>query len=431
MESGAVLNVNIEKSLTMFGGSMNTIHRKSTIGQQELKRRVVGKLAIAAMLMATYPAFAEVPKQLGKEGTLTVGEEMTILKAPPVDSKRVYVLDSGHFNMTSQIFVFDGKTIDRKATKLLGMIDANKLPHVMASSDGKFLAVANTMYSRVASGKRDDFIQVFDTQTFNPIADIDIPEGRFLTGVLERLASLSTDNRHVLFQQFSPSPAVGLVDLEKKAFVKMMDTPDCYHVLPAAKQNFFMHCRDGSLLQVTYDDKGNTKQKPSKVFHAENEYLLGNPYYSNTSGHLAWPTYEGKVFQAKLTENGAEFLKPIEVFTDKEKAAKWRPGGWQTITFHKERNELYLLADQREKWTHKLPSRFVFVVDATTGKRLRRIDLKHEIDSISVTQDKVPYLFTTSNETTSMYTFDAVSGKEIASVDELGKAPSVIITMDK
>ncbi len=428
-ESNLVVLTN--KPLTMFGGNMNTFHRQSVTGQQGLKNRVVGKLAIAAMLVAAYPAFAEVPKQLGKEGTVTVGEEMSILKAPPVDSKRVYVLDPGHFNMTSQIFAFDGKTIDRKTTKLLGMIDANKLPHVMASSDGKFLAVANTMYSRVASGKRDDYIQLFDTQTFNPIADIDIPEGRFLTGVLERLASLSTDNKHLLFQQFSPSPAVGLVDLEKKSFVKMMDTPDCYHVLPAAKQNFFMHCRDGSLVQVTYDDKGNTKQKSTKVFHAENEYLLSNPYYANSTGHLAWPTYEGKIFQAKLTENGAEFLKPIEVFTDKEKANKWRPGGWQTVAFHKERNELYLLADQRAKWTHKLPSRFVFVVDATTGKRLRRIDLKHEIDSISVTQDKDAYLYAVSGEDKAMYTFDARTGKELASIDELGKAPSIIITMDK
>jgi methylamine dehydrogenase heavy chain len=410
----------------MSGGNMITFHRQPMIGQQASKNRLARKLAIAAMLVATYPVFADVPTQLGAEATSKLLDEPTILKAPPSDSKRIYVLDSGHFNMTSTIY-----TVDGKSTKLLGMIDANKLPHVMASSNGDFLAVANTMYSRVASGKRDDFIQLFDTQTFNPIADIDIPEGRFLTGVLERLASLSVDNKHLLFQQFSPSPAVGLVDLEKKSFVKMIDVPDCYHIFPTAKQNFFMHCRDGSLLQVTYDSKGNTKQKPTKVFHAENEYLHNNPYYSNSSGHMAYTTYEGRIFQANLSESGADFMKPIDVFTDKEKSEQWRPGGWQTITYHKARNELYLLADKRAKWTHKLPSRFVFVVDATTGKRLRRIDLKHEIDSIAVSQDNDPYLYAVSAETKSLYTFDARSGKQLGQLDELGKAPTIIITMDK
>lgn len=398
---------------------MNNIHRKTMIGK-------LGQLALATLVVATHSAIAEVPTQLGGQATAKLQEETSIAVAPPSDAKRVYVLDPGHFQMTSTVYSIEGKT-----TKLLGMTDAGKLPHVMPASDGRFVAIASTMYSRVAAGKRDDYLQLIDPRTHNVLADIDIPEGRFLTGVLERLASISSDDKHVLFQQFSPSPAVGLVDLEKKAFVKMIDVPDCYHVFPTPKQNFFMHCRDGSLLQVSYDDKGNAKQKNTKVFHAENEYLLNQPYYSNSSGRLAYSTYEGRILQAKLSDSGAEFLKPFEVFTDKEKKDKWRPGGWQTLTYHKARNELYVLADQREKWTHKTPSRFVFVVDGTTGKRLRKIELKHEIDSIAVSQDADPYLYAVSAEAKSLFTFDARSGKQVGSLDELGRAPALVFTMDK
>lgn len=405
---------------------MNKIHRTSMTGKQGRASGLAGGLALATMLMATQAAYAEVPTQLGGQATAKLQEETSIAVAPPSDSKRVYVLDPGHFQMTSTIYSVDGKS-----TKLLGMTDAGKLPHVMPSSDGKFVAIASTMYSRVAAGKRDDYLQLIDPRTHNVLADIDIPEGRFLTGVLERLASISSDDKHVLFQQFSPSPAVGVVDLEKKAFVKMIDVPDCYHVFPTPKQNFFMHCRDGSLLQVSYDDKGNAKQKNTKVFHAENEYLLNQPYYSNSSGRLAYSTYEGRILQAKLSDSGADFLKPFEVFTDKEKKDKWRPGGWQTLAYHKARNELYLLADQREKWTHKTPSRFVFVVDGTTGKRLRKIELKHEIDSIAVSQDADPYLYAVSAEAKSLFTFDARTGKQLASLDELGRAPALVFTMDK
>ncbi len=409
---------------------MITLNNQSTNGQRDSKASLAGKLAIAALLVAAQPAFAEekaVPKQLAAVGSVKI-DNLTISKAPPSDIKRFYVVDPGHFYMTSRTFVMDA---NNNKLKLHGQIDGGKLPHVMAASTGKFVGIANTTYDRIAHGKRDDYVRLHDAQTLEPVVDIDIPEVRFLAGVIERLAALSVDDKHMLIQQFSPSSGVGLVDLEQKKFVKLIDIPDCYHIFPAAKQNFFMHCRDGSMLQVTYDDQGNSKQKNSKVFHSEKEYLVNNPYYSNSAGHLVWPTYEGKIYQAKLSESGAEFLKPIEIFSDKEKKEKWAPGGWQPVAFNKERNEIYLLADKRAKWTHKNPSRFVVVADGATGKRLRTINLKRDIDSIAVTQDKNPTLIAASIGEKSVFTFDAVSGKALASMDEIGHAPQIIVTMDK
>lgn len=410
---------------------MITLNNQSTNGKRESKASLAGKLAIAALLVAAQPALAEdkaaVPKQLAAVGSVKI-DNLTINKAPPSDLNRFYIVDPGHFWVTSKTFVMDA---NNKKLKLHGMIDGGFLPHASASNDGKFIAISNTTYDRIAHGKRDDYLRLHDTQTFEPVADIDMPEIRFLAGLMERFATLSHDNKHMLVQQFSPSSGVGLVDLEAKKFVKVMDIPDCYHLFPAPKQNFFMHCRDGSMLQVTYDDKGNTKQKNTKVFHPENEYLIDNPYFSNSAGRLVWPTYEGKIYQASLSADGAEFMKPIEIFSDKEKKEKWAPGGWQPVAYNKERNEIYLLADKREKWTHKTPSRFVVVADGNTGKRLRRIELKHDVDSIAVTQDKNPTLIASSIGNKSVYTFDAVSGKALASMDEIGYAPSIIVTMDK
>jgi len=385
---------------------MTLFNLKSTLRQQGL----VGGIAAAALMAATYPAVAEIAI-----------EQQSISVAPASDAKRVYVTDPGHFQMTSQVFTIDGKT-----NKILGMVDAGKLPHVMVGDKGKFLAVANTWYDRIARGNRNDYVEVFDTSTHEVTADIDIPEGRFLTGVFPHMATLSTDDKHMLFQQFSPVPAVGLVDLENNKFVKMIDTPDCYHLFPAPDQNVYMHCRDGSLLQISYDAEGNAEQKHSKVFHAEDEYLSNMPYYSDVTNHLVWPDYEGQIFQAELTASGAKFKKPFEVFTDEEKAAKWRPGGWQLITVHDKTNELYLLADQRAEWTHKSPSRYVFVVDGNTGKRLRRIELKHEIDSIAVSQDDQPYLFALSAGDKTMYTFDAKTGKQLGETGNLGRYPHIL-----
>lgn len=88
-------------------------------------------LALAGAAGAAEP---KIPTQLGKEITSTLQDEPKILSAPPSNAKRVYVTDPGHFNVTSQVFSIDGEK-----SKLLGMTDAGKLPHVMASHDGKFL----------------------------------------------------------------------------------------------------------------------------------------------------------------------------------------------------------------------------------------------------------------------------------------------------
>lgn len=405
---------------------MTKLNSQQISGQSWGVRRLASQIAVVAALAASQSAVAGAPSSLDGLASSPLQDKVTINVAPPSDSKRVYVVDPGHFNMTSVVY-----TIDGKKSELLGMTDATKLPNAMVTSDGKRLVIANTMYSRVARGKRDDYVEVIDTATHNPVADIDIPEGRFLVQIMDKMAALSTDDRHMFFYQFSPSPGVGMVDLQKNSFVKMIDIPDCYYVFPAPKQNFYMHCRDGSMLQVTYDEQGNTKQKTHKPLRTEKEFLMNNPYYSVSNNRLVWPDYEGRIFQAKLTASGAEYMKPFEIFTDKEKAEKWRPGGWQPVAYHKDRNEIYLLADQREKWTHKTPSRFVIVADATTGKRLRKMELKHDIDAIAVSQDKDPYLFAVDTGNKTMHTFDVKTGKHLGSVDELGKAPVMLVVADK
>lgn len=404
---------------------MKSDRLKATNSRSRKQVRVAGAMAVtlAALILAGQAKAAEpaIPKQLGKEAVSALQDEPKILSAPASNAKRVYVTDPGHFNVTSQVF-----TIDGEKGKLLAMTDAGKLPHVMASHDGKFFAVANTLFARIARGERNDYIDLVDAQSHDPIAEIDIPEGRFLSATLERMATLSNDDKFLLFQQFSPSPAVGLVDVANKSFVKMIDVPDCYHLFPAQDNTFYMHCRDGSLLQVSYDGKGEAKQENTKVFHPEDDYLLNNPAYSAKSGRLVWPSYEGNIYQADLTAKGATFPKVFNAFSDEERKQKWRPGGWMTVTYHRPSDTIYLLADQREKWTHKLPSRYVFAFEAATGKRISKIELGHEVDSIGVSQDEKPVLYAVSAIDKALYLYDPATGKQTGKVDELGRAPVML-----
>lgn len=382
-------------------------------------------LALAAFGSYAFAGGAAIPSHLPEEATLGVEDKIEILKAPPPDARRIYVTDTDEFNVATRIVTIDGGN-----AKLVGQSDTGLVPNPVVSSDGKFFAHASTVFSRVSKGKRDDYVEVYDAETHNVIADIDIPEIRFLVNTYPWMTALTPDDKSMLIYQFSPSPGVGLVDLEGKKFVKMMDVPDCYHIFPTANDTFYMHCRAGHLLKATFDKDGNLKHENTKVFHPENKHLVNHPAYSTKAKRLVWPSYDGTIYQVDLSGNEAKFLDTFEAFTEEEKADKWAPGGWNIVAYHRETNRIFLLADQREKWTHKSPSRFVFVYDATTGKRLNKISLGHETNAIGVSSDAKPQLYALSGHDRSLYIFDPETGKQTGKVGQVGRAATNLTTMD-
>ncbi|MCJ1902003.1 methylamine dehydrogenase (amicyanin) large subunit [Paracoccus versutus] len=400
-------------------------------------------LALGAAQAQTEPAEPEAPAETaaadaagqteGQRGAaeaaaaLAAGEadEPVILEAPAPDARRVYIQDPAHFAAITQQFVIDGST-----GRILGMTDGGFLPHPVAAEDGSFFAQASTVFERIARGKRTDYVEVFDPVTFLPIADIELPDApRFLVGTYQWMNALTPDNKNLLFYQFSPAPAVGVVDLEGKTFDRMLDVPDCYHIFPASPTVFYMNCRDGSLARVDFAD-GETKVTNTEVFHTEDELLINHPAFSLRSGRLVWPTYTGKIFQADLTAEGATFRAPIEALTEAERADEWRPGGWEQAAYHRPSDRIYLLVDPRDEWKHKAASRFVVVLNAETGERINKIELGHEIDSINVSQDAEPLLYALSAGTQTLHIYDAATGEELRSVDQLGRGPQIITTHD-
>lgn len=352
-------------------------------------------------------------------------DEPVVLNAPKPDARRVYVQDPAHFAAITQQFAIDGET-----GRVVGITDGGFLPQPLVADDGSFIAQASTVFSRIARGTRTDYVEVFDPETFEPTADIELPkDARFLIGTYQWMNALTPDKKKLLFYQFSPAPAVGIVDLEGKKFDRMVDVPDCYHIFPASPTVFYMNCRDGSLARV---DIAETEPKitNTEVFHAEDELLINHPAYSMRAGRLVWPTYTGKIFQIDLTEEKATFREPVEALTEAERADNWRPGGWQQTAYHRASDRIFLLVDQRDQWRHKTASRFVVVLDAATGERISKIELGHEIDSINVSQDAEPLLYALSAGTQTLHIFDAGTGKELRKVTHLGRGPQILTTHD-
>lgn len=366
-------------------------------------------------------AAAEAAKHLADGGD----DEPVILNTAKPDTRRVYVQDPAHFAAITQQFA-----IDANAGRVIGMTDGGFLAHPLAAEDGSLFAQVSTVYSRIARGTRTDYVEVFDPESFLPTADIELPQdARFLIGTYQWMNALTPDNKKVLFYQFSPAPAVGIVDLEAKKFDRMIDVPDCYHIFPASPDVFYMNCRDGSLARV--DISGAEPQiSNTEVFHTEEELLINHPAYSLRAGRLVWPTYTGKIYQMDLTAEAAAFRQPVEALTEAERAEGWRPGGWQQTAYHRKSDRIYLLVDQRDQWKHKTASRFVVVLNAQTGERVAKLEMGHEIDSINVSQDDDPLLYGLSAADQTLYIYSAGDGKELRSVNQLGRGPQIITTHD-
>lgn len=398
--------------------------------------------ALAFALLAAGPSAAqtaEEPAAQGAEngGEMTRGErvaaeaaeslaagetdEMTILDAPEPNAHRVYISETAHFAPATQHFVIDGDS-----GEVITILDGGFMPFPLLAYDGSFFAQTSTVFKRIARGEREDYVEVLDPVTFEPTADITIPDDpRFLVAPYPWFNALTPDNSKILFQMFSPSPAVGVVDLESQEALDPIDVGDCYHIFPVSEDSFFMHCRDGSLAQVTFGE-GEPTIENTEVFHEEDEYLVNQPAYSITSGRLVWPTYTGKIFQMNLSADGAEFLPEIEALTEEERADGWAPGGWQQTAYHRELNRIYLLVDQRGEWRHKTPSRYIAVIDAETGERIDLLDVGHDIDSINLSQDDEPLLYALSTGDLTLYILDHETGEVLRSVDQLGHGPQII-----
>ena len=86
--------------------------------------------------------------------------------------------------------------IQRQLQTLADATDSGFLPNPVLSDDGSVYAQVSTTYSRISRGEREDYVEVFDPVTFNPVADITLPveAHRFLVGTYPWMSALTPDN---------------------------------------------------------------------------------------------------------------------------------------------------------------------------------------------------------------------------------------------
>jgi methylamine dehydrogenase heavy chain len=111
--------------------------------------------------------------------------------------------------------------------------------------------------------------------------------------------------------------------------------------------------------------------------------------------------------------------------TQTERAAGWRPGGWQISHFHSASRRLYVLMHRGHPWTHKDSGTEVWEFDALAGKRLQRIKLTEPAQSVAVSADDSPLVYVIG-DSYRVAAYHAGTGKLVYRSKPLGFTPQLL-----
>ncbi len=399
---------------------------------RRLKVPMVG-MAAAAIVFASGSAFAQGdqadPESLEKMPdliTLELTDKPDFAKAPVPDARRMYVLDPAAFEVLTKVMPVDGNT-----GAYLGTIDTGLLPIPLPSPKDGTLYIVDTKFGLFSRWDKDDFISIYDPQELKPKEQklIDIPNTR--SGAMSHIggSSISNDGKYIYSYQFAPTNAVVVVDVEQQKTLNTIEVSGCWYVYPVGEKRFASRCRDGSIVVVTHDDAGKeTARVQSKQIHDPvEEPTYNSPAYDQLTGQMYLVSYWGKAFHVDLSGAEPVIGESFDLTTEEERKDNWNPGGWQPIDFHTQSGQLFVLMDQRAKWAHTSESRFVWVYDVKTKKKVKSIDLSHEAACLAVDRADAPYVYALSSHGRTLDIYDVASGARLFGQDQLGREPRLLV----
>jgi methylamine dehydrogenase heavy chain len=325
----------------------------------------------------------------------------------------------------------DGKAflLDGDSGRMLGMLSTGfGFNGVVLGKAGTEILSPETYFSRGTRGTRTDVVTYYAGRTLSPVAEVSIPPKRASTMPMLANARVTDDYKFLLLYNFTPAQSVSVVDVAARKFVGEIETPGCALVYTTGKRAFFSLCGDGTALQVQLDDTGKavSKKRTAKLVDPVEDPVTEKAVPDGT-GWL-FVTFAGNVVRLEPATTGLQAAKSWSLLDDADRKASWRPGGMQHLALHAATRRLYSLMHVGGVDSHKDPGTEVWVYDVAGKRRTQRIVLKGPATSIAVTRDAKPLLFTIFIGAQKVDVYDALSGKFLRSIGEIGFTPTTLVT---
>lgn len=298
--------------------------------------------------------------------------------------------DLNFFNM------LDGKVVildaAAKTKEYKGQLPAGQAASFAFSSRKKEIYVAETLHAERVAGKRRDVLSIYDTKTLLAKARIELPTKRYQGMPFESSFILLNGDSLGLVFNFTPAASVTVVDLAGQKILSEVPMPGCAMMFPAGALSFSTLCGDGTLMTVTLNEDGSvagdTKTKP--FIDIDNNALYIK--YAQVGSIRYFPTYLGDMQPIDFSGGEPKLLKKWSLTTKSERKDGWRPGGWGLLTSSPSGEIFILMHPEGKEGSHKDPGAEIWVYDAATGKRNRKIKLDTPAISIHYTGGKSPML---------------------------------------
>jgi methylamine dehydrogenase heavy chain len=319
----------------------------------------------------------------------------------PVDEIRTEVLDTPS---GSWVWVIDGvgnfsnsRLFDSSSGEMLGMLSTGYWSGgLVLPSHGHDIYALQSHFSRSTRGERTDIIAIYDPRTLMPTGEITIPPRRMTALTLKGLSSLTTDDRFLIVQNFTPAQSVSIVDLANKRFVTELETPGCTGVYANSNNRFSTLCGNGSLYWVQMDETGNVIERAySEPFFNPAEDPVATDAV-RVNDQWLYASHNGYVYPVDTSAMIPVGKERWSFLSDQERAEGWRFGGFNHIAAHVPSNQLYILMQNGGEDSYEEPGTEVWVFDITTHSRLARFELEHMAMGIEVSTEAEPHLFTSA-----------------------------------
>jgi methylamine dehydrogenase heavy chain len=308
------------------------------------------------------------------------------------------------------------RNVGSDSREVKGQLQARDSSTLLVADKRPEIYVADTVWSRGVRGTRTDFITIYDSQTWNPVGEIVLPGAkRALITAMEGMFAFTDDQRMALVFDFTPASSVTVVDLVKRKPLGDIEIPGCSLVYPSGSRGFSTLCSSGTLLTVRLDANGAVAgRSESKAFNP----LDTDPLFTASAavgGVRYFPSLHGRVQPIDMRNDDVQVLPEWPLVTAAERAADWRPSGWQVVTSDGQKLLYVVMQPGAHEGTHKDPGTEVWVYNVAAKARVKRLRLVRPGSSIALTHGTEPLLLVQAGERLDVY--DPQGGALLRSMD--------------
>lgn len=331
-------------------------------------------------------------------------EHVTILKMPPDQGHRLYVLDySLAHGVDGKVRVLNGDTLG-----LLGQLSNGFFGDFLVAADGGTLYNATTFFSRGDHGIHTEVLEYYDPKTLLPVGEVELPPKRAQSNGISALMAESAFGTYIYVQNATPATSVTVVDVKAKRVLADIPTAGCYGVYPApgVAGRFSTLCGDGAAVTIGFDAQGHeTSRKRSAVLFDPDGDALFLPSV-RAGAKTVFMSFLGNVHSVDFSGDVATQEAPWSVLTGTPDSAGWRPGGVQMIAYSEGTGMLYVaMHPNGREGSHKDGAKEIWKIDFARHAVVARGKSSGAV-CLQVSAGPKPVLFTQNADSGSVGRYD-------------------------